>query len=170
MHDCNYKQQQAVPLLLLFDSRQTSKTTHKYRWSVCDCNYKQQEEVCFLRKEERQTKIKIITAWLQITMRGVFSQDSRQTYKKTHEHRWSVKDCDYKERCFLRMQDKQKDPQIKMICAWLQLLFFFQDRWQTKTEKDPQIKICAWLQQQTTRRDVYSSGQRTDEQDQRSRR
>ena len=49
------------------DNRQTSKTSHKYRWSVCDCNYKQQQEVCFLRTENKQTKIKMIIAWLQLT-------------------------------------------------------------------------------------------------------
>ena len=101
----------------------------------------------------------------------VFSQDSRQTYKKTHEHRCSVPDCNYKERCFLRIQDKQtKRPTNKddLCMTATSFVVFFEDRWQTKTEKDPQIKICAWLQLQTTRRGVCSSGQRTHEQDQRS--
>ena len=144
---------------------------------------------------------------LQTTRRGVFSQKRRKTNKNKDDYCMTTTNKQQWEVCFLRIVDKhtkrpmntdalcliattkrgvfsgyktnkQKDPQIKMICAWLQLqttgrcvvllLFFFQDRWQTKTEKDPQIKICAWLQLQTTRRGVCSSGQRTHEQDQRS--
>ena len=69
----------AVVLFWIVLFRQTYKTTHKYRWSVCDCNYKQQEEVCFLRIEDRQTKIKMIIAWLQLqtTRRGVCSSGQR---------------------------------------------------------------------------------------------
>ena len=78
----------AVVLFWIVLFRQTYKTTHKYRWSVCDCNYKQQEEVCFLRIEDRQTKIKMIIAWLQLqtTTSGVFSQNRRQTNKNKDDY------------------------------------------------------------------------------------